>query len=95
MVKRVSQLYGLDIYTERAEYVGKVEDIVLNLESGEIMRLSLKSFNANTLPTEEVRKIIAEQSIGYNDVTSVGDVILCKKNPRKEGRKAKKSGAAE
>ena len=95
MVKRVSQLYGLDIYTERAEYVGKVEDIVLNLESGEIMRLSLKSFNANTLPTEEVRKIIAEQSIGYNDVTSVGDVILCKKNPRNEGRKAKKSGAAE
>ncbi len=91
MVKRISQLYGLDIYTERAEYVGKVEDVVLDLESGEVMRLSLNSFNANTLPADEVRKIITEQSIGYNEVVNVGDVILCKKNPRKEGRKLKRA----
>ena len=91
MVKRVSQLYGLDIYTERAEYVGKVEDIILNLETGDIMRISLKSFNANTLPEDEVRKIITEASIGYNDVIKVGDVILCKKNPMKEGKKPKRA----
>ena len=89
MSKRVSQLYGLDIYTERAEYVGKVEDVILNLETGEVMRLSLRPFKANTLPSEDVRKIITEESIGYNDVIRVGDVILSRRNPLKEGKKKK------
>ena len=87
---RLSRLYGLDIYTEKAEYVGKVEDVVLNIDTGEIMRLSLKSFKANTLPSEEIKRIIQEESIGYNDVRSVSDVIICAKNPKKEGRKPKK-----
>jgi len=89
MSKRVSQLYGLDIYTERAEYVGKVEDVILNLETGEVMRLSLRPFKANTLPSEDVRKIITEESIGYNDVIRVADVILSKRNPLKEGKRKK------
>jgi len=89
MSKRVSQLYGMDIYTERAEYVGKVEDVILNLETGEVMRLSMKSLRGNTLPSEDVRKIIMEESIGYNDVIRVGDVILSRRNPLKEGKKKK------
>jgi sporulation protein YlmC with PRC-barrel domain len=87
---RISRLYGLDIYTEKAEYVGKVEDVVLNIDTGEIMRLSLKSFKANTLPPEEIKRIIQEESIGYNEIRSVSDVIICAKNPKKEGRKSKK-----
>ncbi len=92
---RLSRLYGLDIYTEKAEYVGKVEDVVLNIDSGEVMRLSLKSFKANTLPPEEIKRIIQEESIGYNDVRSLSDVIICAKNPRKEGRKTKKQPGDE
>ncbi|MBN2250466.1 MAG: PRC-barrel domain-containing protein [Candidatus Altiarchaeota archaeon] len=91
MSKRVSQLYGMDIYTEKAEYVGKVEDVILNLENAEVMRLSLKSFRAHTLPSDDVRKIIQEESVGYNDIIRVGDIIICKKNPRKEGKPARKT----
>jgi len=90
MSMRLSRLYGLDIYTEKAEYVGKVEDVVLNIETGEVMRLSLKSFKANTLPPEEIKKIIQEESIGYNEVISVSDIIICAKNPKKKGRKPEK-----
>jgi sporulation protein YlmC with PRC-barrel domain len=89
MSMRVSQLYGRDIYTERAEYVGKVEDVILNLETAEIMRLSIRPFRANTLPPEEVKKIISEESVGYEEVIRVGDVILVKRNPAKIGRKKK------
>jgi sporulation protein YlmC with PRC-barrel domain len=92
---RLSRLYGLDIYTEKAEYVGKVEDVVLNIDTGEVMRLSLKSFRANTLPPEEIKRIIQEESIGYNDVRSLSDVIICAKNPKKEGRKTKNHAVEE
>jgi sporulation protein YlmC with PRC-barrel domain len=87
MSMRVSQFYGRDIYSERAEYVGKVEDVILNLETAEIMRLSIRPFRANTLPPEEVKKIISEESVGYEEVIRVGDVILVKRNPAKLGRK--------
>jgi sporulation protein YlmC with PRC-barrel domain len=94
MSKRVSQLYGLDIYTEKGDYVGKVEDVILNLENGEVMRLSLLPFRASALPPEDVRRIITEESIGYDDVIRVGDIIISRKNPKKEGKKAKKTAPA-
>lgn len=86
MSKKLSELYGMDIYTRRAEYVGKVEDVILNLETGEVMRLCLSSFKAKTLPDNEVKRILQTESIGYSDVIEVGDVVLSKKNPRTEGR---------
>lgn len=87
MSKRLSQLYGLEIFTRRAEHVGRVEDVILNLDSGEVMRLSLRSFKAKTLPEEEVKRILQTESIGYNEVIEVGDVVICKKNPILEGRR--------
>lgn len=83
MSKRLSELYGMDIYTKKAEYVGKVEDVILNLETGEVMRLCLKSFRAKTLPDDEVKNILQNESIGYNDVVEIGDVVICRENPRK------------
>jgi sporulation protein YlmC with PRC-barrel domain len=91
MSKRLSQLYGMDVYTEKAGHVGRVEDVILNLEKGEVMRLSLKSFKARTLPSDDVRRIIQEESIGYNDVVRAGDIIICRKNPMKEGKKTRKA----
>lgn len=71
----------MDIYTQKAKYVGRVEDVILNIEQGEIMRLCLKNFRGTRLPSEEVRKILTEDSISYDDVLEVGDVILVDKAP--------------
>jgi len=87
MSKRLSQLYGLEIFTRRAEHVGRVEDVILNLDTGEVMRLCLRSFKAKTLPEDDVKRILQTESIGYNDVIEVGDVVICKKNPLLEGRR--------
>ncbi len=81
MSKRLSELYGMDIYTQKAQYVGKVEDVILNLDKGEVMRLSLKSFRGGGLPSDEVRRVLQEQSISYDDVVEVGDIILTSKPP--------------
>lgn len=80
-------MYGLEIYTRKAEHVGRVEDVILNLETGEVMRLCLRSFKARTLPEDEVKKILQTETIGYNEVIEVGDVVICKKNPLTEGKK--------
>ncbi|MBN2014209.1 MAG: PRC-barrel domain-containing protein [Candidatus Altiarchaeota archaeon] len=83
MSKRLSEIYGMDIFTEKAEYVGKVGDIILNLEQGEIMQLSLSPLR--TLGTD-VRRVLQEETIPYEEVIRIGDIIICKKNPRREGK---------
>ena len=82
MSKRVSELYGMSIYTTKAEHAGKVEDVILNLDRGEVMRLSLRAFKGGQLPGDEVKKILQGESISYDDVTEVGDVILINKAPQ-------------
>ncbi len=89
MSKRLSQFYGMDIYTEQADYVGKVEDVILNLDKGEIMRLTLRSFKKRRLPSDDVKKILQEESIAYSEIERVGDIIICKKDPRKAKKRDK------
>jgi sporulation protein YlmC with PRC-barrel domain len=81
MGKRLSELYGMDIYTVKAQYVGKVEDVILNLDKGEVMRLCLKSFRGGGISSDDVRKVLQEDSISYDDVVEVGDIILIQKAP--------------
>lgn len=84
MSKRLSEIYGMDIFTEKAEYVGKVGDVILNLEQGEIMQLSLTPLR--TVGTD-IRRALQEETIPYDEVVRIGDIIICKKNPRREGRR--------
>ncbi|MBM3309720.1 MAG: photosystem reaction center subunit H [Candidatus Altiarchaeales archaeon] len=83
MVRRLSELYGMDIYTASGKYVGRVEDVVLNLERGEVMRLSLRSFKGD-ITADDGKRILQDETIGYNEVQSVGDIILCQKDIRRE-----------
>jgi sporulation protein YlmC with PRC-barrel domain len=81
MGKRLSELYGMDIYTQKAQYVGRVEDVILNVDKGEVMRLCLQSFKGGGLSREDVNRVLQDDSIGYDDVMEVGDIILIQKGP--------------
>ena len=82
MGKRLSEMYGLDIYTQNAERVGRVEDIVLNLEKGGVMKLCLKPLKGQSLQTEDIRQILQAESIGYDDISVIGEIILVEKAPQ-------------
>jgi len=71
----------MDLYSTKAEFVGRVEDVILNLDKGEVMRLSLQPFKGTTVSGEDVKKILQDESIAYDEVSEVGDIILVNKNP--------------
>ena len=48
MTKRISSLYGMDVFSLKGEYVGKVQDVILNLEKGSIMSMCLKPFRESS-----------------------------------------------
>ncbi len=89
MSKRMSALYGMDIFTEKAEHVGKVKDVILNMEKGEVMTLNLRELKPSALAGTDVRRVLQEESIPFTEVVRVGDIVICKKNPRTEkGKRA-------
>lgn len=79
---KISELYGTEIYTGKAKHLGKVEDIILNLQKGEIMRITLSPLKSGFLSKGKVEEILKENSIGYQDVEEVGDIVLVKSTVR-------------
>jgi len=35
----LSSLYNLDVYTTRGKYVGRIQDVVLNIKKGRVSKL--------------------------------------------------------
>ncbi|MCK4327209.1 MAG: PRC-barrel domain-containing protein [Candidatus Diapherotrites archaeon] len=70
----ISELYGIDIYSEGAKYVGKVNDIILNLETGKIVRLTTEPLRS--VSKEKAKEVLKEKSVLYKNVSAVGDIVI-------------------
>jgi len=95
MSVKISELYGTEIYTSKAKHLGKVEDIILNLQKGEIMRITLAPLKSGFLSKSKVEEILKENSISYSDVEEVGDIVLVKPSVRLNIPTAKKTQVAK
>jgi sporulation protein YlmC with PRC-barrel domain len=74
MTLRLSKMFGMDIYSDGAEYKGKVFDIVINLEKGRLETITTEALKARS--KQEAKRIISEKSIPYRNVRAVKDIVL-------------------
>ncbi|AEC51642.1 hypothetical protein PNA2_0726 [Pyrococcus sp. NA2] len=65
MVMQLSKIYGKHIYNTKGKYIGKVDEVIIDIREGEGRILIL------ALPGERV-------GVPYEKVTAVGDIILVK-----------------
>jgi sporulation protein YlmC with PRC-barrel domain len=75
MSMKLSQIYGMEIYTEDAKKVGRVEDVILDLEKRKVWQLTLDPLKATVLskiPPEDLLK----RSVPYDKVKGVSDIVL-------------------
>jgi sporulation protein YlmC with PRC-barrel domain len=77
MGTRMSKLYGMDIYTDTGKFLGKVQDLIVDLEKGEIVRITMEPISFRT--KEDAKRIMGEASILYKNVRSVEDVVVVSK----------------
>ena len=78
MSVRLSKMYGMDIFSAEAGYIGKVNDMIINLEAGEVVRLT-------TVPLRDImqsnaKDILQKNSILFKRVKSVKDIVLIGNN---------------
>lgn len=62
---RISKFYGLAIYNSKAEYVGIVNDVVLDFDSGEIFGLAVGQESG-----------VQNVAVPFKDVMAVADIII-------------------
>ncbi len=79
MASRISNIYGMDIYTDGGGFLGRVQDIIVDLEKGEVVRLTMEPLNF-LVSKEEAMRILKEKSILYKSVRSVEDVVIVSKS---------------
>ncbi|RLG21208.1 hypothetical protein DRN74_02990 [Candidatus Micrarchaeota archaeon] len=78
MVVRVSQMYGLEIYDTDGSYIGKAYDLILNLEKGEVVRITTEPLGKIKSP-EKIEEIIKRKSILFSRVRNIKDIIVVNK----------------
>ncbi|MDE1761960.1 MAG: PRC-barrel domain-containing protein [Candidatus Micrarchaeota archaeon] len=68
----------MDIYSDSGQYLGDVQDVIVDLEKGELSRLL-------TIPWKnakgDVKVVLRQKSILYKNVKNVGDVVLVSTSP--------------
>ncbi len=76
MLTEISDLIGMEIYTDKAIALGNVDDLIIETASQKIEGIFVN--NPNPLLVEHSRSV----SIPYRWISSVGDVIVLKYFPK-------------
>ncbi|MFH0904382.1 MAG: PRC-barrel domain-containing protein [Methanobacteriota archaeon] len=71
MQAEVSTMFGLNVYTDRGIYIGKVNDVVLEVNERKVTGLAVSRLNPAMFDTSKNGVVIP-----YRWVTAVGDVVL-------------------
>lgn len=74
MTVRLSQLIGLDVYTDSAQFIGKVYDIIIDLEKGDVVRLTLEPIKASS--KDDAKRIFKDKTVLYKSVKAVEKIII-------------------
>ncbi len=84
MSMRISKLYGMDLFTDTGKFLGRVQDLIIDLERGEIVRISMEGLQG--VSRDEAKRILREKSLMYKNVRSVEDVVVVGKGSGSGGQ---------
>ncbi|MFZ2412526.1 MAG: PRC-barrel domain-containing protein [Candidatus Methanoperedens sp.] len=71
MQAEVSTLFGLNVYTEKGVYIGKIDDVMLEVSEKKVQGLAVTKLNKDMFDTSGKGTIIP-----YRLVTAVADIVL-------------------
>ena len=70
----LSSLYGQEIYTDRGVYVGRIEDVNVDITEKRVSGLAVRDINPNAFDVGDKASVI----IPYRWVIAIGDIVLIK-----------------
>lgn len=77
MKSQITDVLGLSVYTDRAVFVGDVDDVVIDLDRKTVKALALGNLNMDIIDIKGYKGL----QIPFRMIRSVGDVILVRHMP--------------
>lgn len=77
LLEEISELIGLQVYTNQGVFLGNVNNLVVNVENGEVDGLFVQE--TNPLLVEGSRSV----SVPYRWIQSVGDIVVLRYFPKR------------
>ncbi len=78
MVSRLSEMKGLDVFTEDGMHIGTCDDVAINPETGKVLGVTLTKIDGKFAKKIGLGSVGKGIVVPYMAVKSVGDVILVK-----------------
>lgn len=72
MKTQITDLFGMDVYTDKAVRVGNVDDAVLNIDTKKVDFLAVGNLNPDLFQLKGFKGI----RVPFRIIKSVGDVII-------------------
>lgn len=72
---KLSELYGMDVFTDTGKYLGTAQDFIVDLESGSVTRILFENLPSSK---EQAKSVLRTKSVLYKNVKSVDDVMVVK-----------------
>jgi len=77
MRTQITELFGLNIYTEKSVYVGEVEDVVLDIEGKKMDSLVVGKLNQDLVDVKNYKGL----KIPFRIIRSIGDIVIIRHLP--------------
>lgn len=78
MKTQITELFGLSVYTDKAVYVGDIEDVVIDVDGKKMDSIAVGNLNPEFVEVKGFRGI----KIPYRMIKSIGDVVVVRHIPR-------------
>jgi sporulation protein YlmC with PRC-barrel domain len=75
MVSRLSEMSGLDVFTEEGKHIGVLDDVSIDPETGRVLGMVVSKLDpkfSEQVGAEGKKGIVAP----YSTVKSIGDIVL-------------------
>lgn len=72
MKTQITELFGMQVYTEKAVKVGEVDDIVIDVDGKKIDSLAVGNLNPELMELKGFRGV----RIPYRTIRSIGDIVI-------------------
>ncbi|MCQ8893060.1 MAG: PRC-barrel domain-containing protein [Methanolinea sp.] len=77
MRTQITELFGLQIYTEKSVFVGEVEDVLLDIEGKKMESLIVGKLNQNLVDIKNYKGL----KIPFRIIRSIGDIVIIRHLP--------------
>ncbi len=77
MRKQITELFGLNVYTEKAVFVGEVEDVIIDVDGKKMESLVVGKLNPELVDIKNYKGL----KIPYRIIGSIANIVLIRHLP--------------